>query len=317
GRAEADPRLPVRRAQRQPRAAGRPVRRADGLVLPERAADEGADAEGVRRELRLGDERARAEVRRGGPAGHDAVAVAGRAGVHRPEGHGRAGVPAAGRQEELAPGRQRRRACARLLPASRPGGHGIAAGGPTMTAEKWNESGRVWEEDHGLLDAEQVARCERADVAEPLSPVPTRMISNGEYMPVPQTDQQKRVEARLAELADEASRKLGISRRQFLAGSGGMAAALLAMNDVFGGFFNVSPTELYEPAAYAQAAPPKDLFVFDDQLHFVRGSQPSPAALRAIAQGPSSAPRVKSNPYNSRGQRDERGDTWGVWNPAL
>ena len=58
-----------------------------------------------------------------------------------------------------------------------------------MPVEPWNESGRVWEEDHGLLDAEQVARCQRADVAEPLrSPVPTRMISNGEYMPVPQTD---------------------------------------------------------------------------------------------------------------------------------
>ena len=187
-----------------------------------------------------------------------------------------------------------------------------------MPVEPWNESGRVWEEDHGLLDAEQVARCERADVAEPLrSPVPTRMISNGEYMPVPQTDEQKRVEARVEELADEASHRLGISRRQFLGGSGGMAAALLAMNDVYGRFFNVSPAELYEPEAHAQAAPPKDLFVFDDQLHLVRGSRPSPAALRAVAQGPTSAPRVKSNPYNPRGQRDERGDAWGVWNPAL
>src|SRR5439155_22864906 len=86
---------------------------------------------------------------------------------------------------------------------------------------------------------------------------------------------------------------------------------------VYGGFFNVRPEELYEPAAYAQAAPPKDLFVFDDQLHLVRGSQPSPAGLRAIAQGPTSAPRVRSNPYNPRGQRDERGDASGVWNPAL
>src|SRR5262245_49101668 len=186
-----------------------------------------------------------------------------------------------------------------------------------MPVERWDELGRVWEEDHGLLDAEQVAKCERADVAEPLrSPVPTRMISNGEYMPVPQTDAQKRVEARVGELADEASKRLGISRRQFLCGSGGMAAALLAMNDVYGRFFDVSPAELYEPAAHAQAAPPKDLFVFDDQLHLVRGSRPSPVALRAIAQGPSS-PRVKSNPYNPRGQKDERGDTWGVWNPAL
>jgi hypothetical protein len=187
-----------------------------------------------------------------------------------------------------------------------------------MSVEKWNESGRVWEEDHGLLDAEQVSKCERADVAEPLrSPVPTRMISNGEYMPVPQTDQQKRVGARMEQLADEASKKLGIGRRQFLASSGGMAAALLAMNEVYGAFFNVSRADLYEPAARAQAAPPKDLFVFDDQLHFVRGSRPSPADLRAIAQGPSSAPRVKENPYNPRGQRDELGETWGVWNPAL
>ena len=99
----------------------------------------------------------------------------------------------------------------------------------------WNESGRVWEEDHGLLDAEQVAQCERADIAEPFrSPMPTRMISNGEYMPVPQTEQQRRVEARIEELADTASDKLGISRRAFLRSSGGMAATLLAMNEVFG-----------------------------------------------------------------------------------
>src|SRR2546428_13020033 len=182
----------------------------------------------------------------------------------------------------------------------------------------WNESGRVWNEDHGLLDAEQVARCERADVAEPLrSPIPTRMISNGEYMPVPQTEQQRRVEARVEALADEASKKLGVSRRKFLHSSGGMAATLLAMNEVFGRFFNVSLVEMFEPAAYAAAAPPRNLFVFDDQLHFVRGSKPSPAGLRAIAQGPSSTPTVKSNPFNPQGQLDERGEKWGVWDPKL
>jgi hypothetical protein len=184
--------------------------------------------------------------------------------------------------------------------------------------KKWNEIGRVWEEDHGMLDDEQVAQCERADIAEPLqAPIPTRMISNGEYMPAPQTEQQKRVEARVEALADEASTRLGISRRQFLHSSGGMAATLLAMNEVFGRFFNVSLIEMFEPAAYAAAAPPQDLFVFDDQLHFVRGSKPSPAGLRAIAQGPSSAPTVKANPFNRQGQLDERGESWGVWNPAL
>jgi hypothetical protein len=183
---------------------------------------------------------------------------------------------------------------------------------------KWNEIGRIWEEDHGLLDEGQVAQCQRADVAEPLQPpIPTRMISNGEYMPAPQTDQQKRVETRLEALADEASKRLGIGRRRFLHSSGGMAATLLAMNEIFGRFFDVSLIEMFEPTAYAAAAPPTDLFVFDDQLHFVRGSKPSPAGLRAIAQGPTSAPTVKSNPFNPQAQLDERGEAWGVWNPAL
>lgn len=186
-----------------------------------------------------------------------------------------------------------------------------------MAAEKWNEKGRVWEEDHGLLDDGQVAQCDRADLAEPRAPVPTRMISNGEYMPAPQTAGQKQVESRLAELAEMASKKLGVSRRQFLSSSGGMAAALLAMNEVYGQFFDVGAAELYEVSAFAAASAPQDLFVFDDQLHMVRGSRPSPAGLRAIAQGPTSAPRVKSNPYNLRGQQDERGEVWGVWNPAL
>src|SRR5439155_27317822 len=115
-----------------------------------------------------------------------------------------------------------------------------------------NESGRLWEDDHGLMQADQVDQYERADIAVPLRlPIPTLMISNGEYMPVPQTEQQQRVEARIEELADAASKKLCISRRKFLRSSGGMAATLLAMNDVFGRFFNVSLIEMFEPAAYA------------------------------------------------------------------
>jgi hypothetical protein len=186
-----------------------------------------------------------------------------------------------------------------------------------MAGDKWDETGRIWEEDHGLLDDGQVALCDRADVAEPISPVPTRMISNGEYMPVPQTAQQKHVESRITEMVASASSKLSVDRRQFLKSSGGMAAAFLAMNEVYGRFFDVSETELFEASVSAQAGPPRDLFVFDDQLHMVRGSRPSPAGLRAIAQGPTAAPRVPANPYNPRGQRDERGEVWGVWNPAL
>ena len=187
-----------------------------------------------------------------------------------------------------------------------------------MARAKWNEVGRIWDDDHGLLDEAQVGECNRADTSEPLrSPIPTRMVSNGEYMPIPQTEQQKRVEARLDELSEAASRKLGVSRRQFLASSGGMAAALLAMNEVFGRVFDVSPVEMFEPAAFAQAGVPRDLFVFDDQLHLVRGSRPSPLALRAVAQGPSSAPDFTANPNNPAGQLDEQGNAWSVWNPEL
>ena len=187
-----------------------------------------------------------------------------------------------------------------------------------MARREWNESGRTWGDDRGLLDEAQAAQCARADVAEPFrSPVPTRMISNGEYMPIPQTAKQQRVEARVKELADTASKKLGVTRRQFLASSGGMAATLIAMNEVFGRVFQVDPIEMFETAAYAQAGPPRDLFVFDDQLHFVRGSRPSPLALRAVAQGPSAAPMFESNPQNRESQLDELGNTWSVWNPEL
>jgi predicted TIM-barrel fold metal-dependent hydrolase len=188
-----------------------------------------------------------------------------------------------------------------------------------MPPEKWNEEGKLWEADHGWLTEEQMARCARADASESAafrSPIPTRMVSNGEYMPAPQTPRQQQVEARIKELADSASRRLGISRRRFLAGTGGMAAALLAMNEVFGRFFAVDPIEMFEPAAYAQSGAPRNMFVFDDQLHIVRGSAGNRGGgLRGLAQGPSSG--LPRNPNNPRNLPDENGNVWGVWNPAL
>ena len=185
-----------------------------------------------------------------------------------------------------------------------------------MPIDEWDEAGKAWDDDHGLLDDDQIAKCARADTAEPLrSPIPTRMISNGEYMPVPQTEQQQRVEARIKDLTESASKKLGVDRRVFLASTGGRAAALLAMNEVFGRFFNVDPIEMFEPAAYAQAGAPRDLFVFDDQLHLVRGTNiASGHSLRAAAQGPTAGARYA--PRAARGV-DEGGEAWRPWNPAL
>ena len=129
-------------------------------------------------------------------------------------------------------------------------------------------------EDDSWFSEEQLAQLTPADEADHLhTPVPTQMVSNGEYMPYPQTQKQKEVENRIKELSDIASKKLGMDRRRFLATSGGMAACFLAMNEVFGRFFNVQPIELFEPAEAAQNGPPPNLFVLDDQLHIVRSSR--------------------------------------------
>src|SRR5438067_3079360 len=140
------------------------------------------------------------------------------------------------------------------------------------------------------MSPEELSKCSRAYDAESedfCSPIPTQNGSNGEYLPKPQSEKQKEVEARIKELADSTSKKLGVSRREFLASSSGMAASLIAMNDVYGKFFNVDKAELFEPAAAAANGLPADIVVVDDQLHFVRGDTHSTLgapALRASAQ---------------------------------
>ncbi|GIX48179.1 MAG: hypothetical protein KatS3mg131_2390 [Candidatus Tectimicrobiota bacterium] len=101
-------------------------------------------------------------------------------------------------------------------------------------------------------------------------PLPTRMISNGEFMPLAQTRAQRQVEARLEELADRHGKKLGLSRRQFLRTSCGMAAAFLAFNEVFGPLFRVDPAEAADPAAANERlAALADEFILDAQTHHV------------------------------------------------
>ena len=58
------------------------------------------------------------------------------------------------------------------------------------------------------------------------TPVPTQIVGNEEFDPMPQTADQRRVEQRIFELADQYSSKLGMSRRAFLRTSGGMAVSL-------------------------------------------------------------------------------------------
>jgi len=122
-----------------------------------------------------------------------------------------------------------------------------------------------------FLSKRELEQTEPADEAAFRSPVPTQVISNGEFNPIPQTRQQRQVEERIKELADATAGKLGLSRRRFLRTGSGMAAAFLAMTDVYGRIFDVSAAEAAEPAAAAERAKGLEKqFIVDVQTHFVR-----------------------------------------------
>ena len=108
------------------------------------------------------------------------------------------------------------------------------------------------------------------------SPIPTQVVSNGEFNPPAQTAQQKQVEARIKQLADKLGKHHGMNRRQFLSSSAGMAAAFIAMNDVFGPLYNVAAAEAATPGvADARARDLSSQFIFDCQTHFVRDDYPN------------------------------------------
>jgi uncharacterized protein len=66
-----------------------------------------------------------------------------------------------------------------------------------------------------FLDQDELSRTEGAKHAAFRSPLPTRIVFNGEFTPIPQTEQQKRVEARIGELADAYGARHGLDRRRF------------------------------------------------------------------------------------------------------
>jgi uncharacterized protein len=122
-----------------------------------------------------------------------------------------------------------------------------------------------------LSEREQrlVAGAEEASAA---TPIPTQIVSNGEYLPPKQSATQKKVERRIVELADANAKRLGLNRRQFMRTSCGMAAAFVAMNEIYGGnVFQVTPAEAGEPElAQARTQGLAGQFIFDVQTHFVR-----------------------------------------------
>jgi predicted TIM-barrel fold metal-dependent hydrolase len=103
------------------------------------------------------------------------------------------------------------------------------------------------------------------------SPIPTRIVASEEFFPLAQTPAQREVEARLSRLADTLAPRQGVSRRRFLRSAAGMAAAFLAMNEVYGPLFGVSRAEAADPGlADERARTLADQFIFDGHTHFLR-----------------------------------------------
>jgi hypothetical protein len=114
-------------------------------------------------------------------------------------------------------------------------------------------------------------------------PIPTRLVSNEEFPPLPQSAAQREVEARILAEAGRLASRLGLSRRDFLRTSGGMVTSFLAMNAVFGQFFNVSEAEAAGQAA-VQELKGGPFFIFDVQLHYV-GAGDDPTNAEADRKG--------------------------------
>ncbi len=149
------------------------------------------------------------------------------------------------------------------------------------------------------MSDEEYKQVDPADEVAFRSPVPTQIVSNGEYNPLPQTEDQAKVEGLIKEMGDYQAKRHGMDRRSFLATSAGMATAFLAMNKVFGPVFDVSEAEAgdMEMSAY-RAAQLSNQFIFDDQTHFIRDDfkQEGLLGLTKWAVGAKVNPDINSAP---------------------
>jgi predicted TIM-barrel fold metal-dependent hydrolase len=122
-----------------------------------------------------------------------------------------------------------------------------------------------------LLSAEEMKELLPAETSSFPSPIPTQIVSSDEYLPAPQSAQQKEVEARLKDLGDTLAKKQGTSRRRFFQTASGMAASYYVMNQVYGPIFEASIAEAATPEmAKERADGLKDQFIMDLHTHFLR-----------------------------------------------
>ena len=122
-----------------------------------------------------------------------------------------------------------------------------------------------------MLSDRELARLRPAETHAFAGPIPTQPVSSDEFLPSPQTAPQREVEARIREMGGALAKKHGMTRRRFLTTASGMAAAFLAMNEVYGPLYGVSRAEAQDKdAADARARALKGQFIMDCHTHFLR-----------------------------------------------
>ncbi len=121
------------------------------------------------------------------------------------------------------------------------------------------------------MDPTELASVLPAETNSFASPIPTQFVASDEFMPLPQTPRQKQVEALIKEMGAKLAKHQGMSRRAFFRTASGMAAAFLAMNDVYGPMFGVSRAEAATPdLANERARGLAGQFIMDMHTHFLR-----------------------------------------------
>jgi len=122
-----------------------------------------------------------------------------------------------------------------------------------------------------LLDPSELDALVPAESVTFRSPIPTQFVSSDEFLPGAQTEKQRQVEARIKELGSTLAKRQGISRRRFFRTASGMAAAFVAMNDVYGPLFGASLAEAATPElANDLARANSGQFIMDMHTHFLR-----------------------------------------------
>ena len=148
------------------------------------------------------------------------------------------------------------------------------------------------------LTARQLQHLQRGWRKRVETPIPTQVVSSGECFPPRQSRRQAQAEALMREKTDFYAGRQGMPRQRYLRSPSGMAAAFMAMNQVYGNVYRVDSAEAEDPAAAEdRRSQTRDQFIFDVHTHHVREDYTWEGQLwlRDVARGNNQA-RTPWNP---------------------